>query len=75
MASEETLFVAQNSALLEKEHSGEYIAVVGSKVVASGKSIQEVYEAVDKKRIKEPLVTYVPKEGEEILLVCMSFPT
>ena len=51
------------------KYAGKYIAIHGDKVVASGRTIHELYELTDKIGIKEPLVTYVPRAGEELLLV------
>jgi hypothetical protein len=69
MTSTETLYLIAHSSELENEYAGKYIAVHENKVVASGKTIHEVYEATDKIGIKDPLITYVPKAGEELLLV------
>ena len=69
MTSTETLYLISHSTELENEYAGKYIAVHENKVVASGKTIHEVYEATDKIGIKDPLITYVPKAGEELLLV------
>jgi len=69
MTSDETKWVARNTTLLEQKYSGKYIAVAGKQVVASGKTVKEVFKRVDRKRIEKPLITYVPKKGEEITLV------
>jgi hypothetical protein len=69
MTSEETLYLIQHSHEIENEFAGLYIAVSGDKVIASGKTIHEVYEATDKMGVKDPLITYVPRAGEEMLLV------
>jgi hypothetical protein len=69
MISEELKCLIENRETLEKEHSGKYIALYQGKIVATGKTIHEVYASVEKLTIKNPLVTYVPKEGEEALLI------
>ena len=69
MTSNETLWIARNTQMLEKKYSGKYIAVAGNQVVASGRSVKEVFRTVDRKRIERPLITYVPRKGEEILLI------
>ena len=68
MISEELKYLIENTEILEKEHSGKYIALYQGKIVATGKTIHEVYAIVERLTIKTPLVTYVPKEGEETLL-------
>lgn len=69
MPSEDLLFVFANEVKLEQEYSGKYIAISNSSVVAVGRSVAEVYKSVRKMNIANPLVTYVPKDGEEALLV------
>ena len=69
MTSTETLFLIQHSSEIEMEFAGKYIAISENKVIASGKTIHEVYEVVDKMGITDPLITYVPRQGEELLLV------
>ena len=69
MNSTETLYLIQHSSEIENEFAGKYIAIFGDKVIASGKTIHEVYEVADKLGIEDPLITYVPKAGEELLLV------
>lgn len=69
MISEEVKYLIENRETLEKEHSGKYIALHHGKIVATGKTIHEVYDIVEELNIKTPLVTYVPKEGEKALLI------
>ena len=68
MTNKETLYLMEHSRELEQGYSGKYIAVSGEKVVATGRTIHEVYEQTDEQGIEEPLVSYVPREGEEIRL-------
>ncbi len=69
MPSKETMYIAQHTGELARKYKGSYIAVFKDKVIASGKTISEVYKIADELKIKKPLVTYVPKKGEELLLV------
>jgi hypothetical protein len=69
MPSEDLLFVLANEDKLEQEYSGKYIAIAKNRVVAVGRSVAEVYKSVKELNITNPLVTYVPKDGEEALLV------
>jgi len=69
MPSEDLLFVLANEEKLEQEYSGKYIAISKNTVIAVGRSVAEVYKSVKGMNIANPLVTYVPKEGEEALLI------
>ena len=69
MTSPETLYLLEHSSEIEDKYAGRYIAIHGDKVVAAGRTIHELYELTDKIGIREPLVTYVPRDGEELLLV------
>lgn len=69
MPSEDMVYVLENEARLEEEYSGKYVAIWKNKVVAMGRTISEVYKAINEMKIKNPLVTYIPKEGEEALLI------
>lgn len=41
---------------IEKKYAGEYIAIVGSRVVAHGKDFKKVLEEAEKKTGKKPLI-------------------
>ena len=69
MPSEDMMFVLDNKEKLEDEYSGKYVAIWKKKVVAVGRSVSEVYKIVRDMKVKNPLVTYIPKEGEEALLI------
>jgi hypothetical protein len=69
MTSTETLYLIEHSSEIESEFAGLYIAISGERIIASGKTIHEVYETTDKMGIADPLITYVPRQGEELLLV------
>jgi hypothetical protein len=47
MVSREMKYIMENKEALEKERSGKYIAVHEEKVVATGKTIHEVYAVVE----------------------------
>ena len=50
------------------EHIGEWIAVIGEKIVAHGESFKEVYEKAKKEfPTKEPFIMKVPKEAIMLL--------
>jgi len=63
------LFVLANEEKLEEEYSGKYIAIWKNKVIATGRTVSDVYKSVKKINVKNPLVTYIPKDGEEALLI------
>jgi len=69
MTSPETLYIIEHSDDIEQEFGGKYIAVHEKKILAAGRTIHEIYELTDKLGIRDPLVTYVPRAGEELLLV------
>lgn len=69
MPSEEMLYILENKAKLEEEYSGKYVAICKNKVVAVERTVSDVYKIVKNKNIKNPLVTYMPKDGEEALLI------
>ena len=69
MPSEEMLFLLENKAKLEEEYSGKYVAIWKEKVIAVGRTVSEVYKLVKDMKIANPLVTYMPKPGEEALLI------
>ena len=69
MVSEEFNYLMENKDKIEKEHEGKYIAIYKDKIVAVGKTIHEVYEKVKNLNIKNPLIAYIPRKGEEALLI------
>ena len=53
-----------------ERYSGRWIAILGEKIVAHGKSFREAYrKAVRQHPGKVPLVTYVLKKSEELLIL------
>lgn len=69
MTSPETVYLLEHSSEIEDKYAGKYIAIHGDNVIVADRTIHELYELTDKLGIKEPLVTYVPRDGEELLLV------
>ena len=69
MVSEEMLYLIANKEKLEKEYGGRYVAVYKNKIVAIGRTIHEVYDSIKSTNIRNPLVSYIPREGEEALLI------
>ncbi|MBU7027940.1 MAG: hypothetical protein HXS48_13475 [Theionarchaea archaeon] len=47
MVSKEMEYILKNKEALEKDYSGKYIAVHQEEIVASGRTIHEVYSAVE----------------------------
>jgi len=69
MPSDDMIYVMENKSRLEDKYSGKYIAIFEKKVVAVGRTLSEVYKVVRNMKIKSSLVMYIPKEGEEALLI------
>jgi hypothetical protein len=69
MVSREMKYIMENKKALEKNYSGKYVAVHKKKVVAAEKTIHEVYAVVEQLKIRNPLVTYMPRENERALLI------
>jgi hypothetical protein len=69
MPSEDMMYLLENKEKLEDEYSGKYVAIFNKRVVIVGRTVSEVYKMVKDMEIKNPLVTYIPKEGEEALLI------
>ncbi|NOZ82835.1 MAG: hypothetical protein GXN98_03325 [Euryarchaeota archaeon] len=67
--SDEMLYLMVNREKLEKEQGGKYVALYKDRVIAAGKTVHEVYEKVKKINVKNPLIVYIPRKGEEALLI------
>ena len=53
-----------------EKHSGRWIAVLGGGIVADGKSFREAHRKATRERPDAvPLVLYVPKKNEELLIL------
>ena len=63
------LYLMANREKLEEEQGGKYIALYKNKIIAAGKTIHEVYEKTRKIEVKNPLIVYIPRKGEEALLI------
>ena len=70
MPSPEMNYLNDHTEEIEQMYGGKHIAIFNDSIIASGDSINEVYDKVEVLGIDGvPLVLYVPREGEEILLV------
>ncbi len=69
MVSDEMIYLLKNKEKLEAEQGGKYIALYRDRVVAVGKTIHEVYEKLRKIKVENPLIVYIPRKGEEALLI------
>ena len=50
-------------------HAGEWVAILGREIIASGKDLKEVYKEAKKKAgNREPMFARVPKEQETLIL-------
>jgi len=62
-------WLVEHHAEVEK-YGGRWIAILGEELASNGKTLEEAYrKAVKRNPRKIPLVTYVPKRGEELLIV------
>ncbi len=53
-----------------ERYSGRWIAILGEKIVADGKSFEQTHKkAMVEHRSAIPLVLYVPKRSEELLIL------
>ncbi len=62
-------WIIEHEQELETKYSGKYIAVVDGTIVAVERTSLEADKKGRKKTKKPPLVTYVPKSGEELVLI------
>ncbi|WP_457555657.1 DUF5678 domain-containing protein [Candidatus Pyrohabitans sp.] len=69
MVSDEMIYLLKNKEKLEAEQGGKYVALYRDRVVAVGKTIHEVYEKLRKIKVENPLIVYIPRKGEEALLI------
>ena len=69
MVSDEMIYLMKNKEKLEAEQGGKYVALYRDRVVAVGKTIHEVYEKLRKIKVENPLIVYIPRKGEEALLI------
>jgi hypothetical protein len=69
MVSDDVMYLMENKGDLEQKYGGKYVAIYHKKIVAISKTVHEIYNEIKKMDVKNPLVTYVPKAGEEALLI------
>ena len=66
---EEHEWLVENHAEAEK-HAGRWIAILDSKIVADGKSFRQTYTKVMSEHPGSmPLILYIPKKSEELLIL------
>jgi len=62
-------WIIEHEQELETKYSGKYVAVVDGTIVAVERTSLEADKKGREKTKKLPLVTYVPKSGEELVLI------
>lgn len=57
------LWTVRNSLEIQKKYEGKWVAIIGEKIVSSGKDAKEAYE-IAKKGFpnNEPLLEFIPKK-------------
>lgn len=72
--AKESLHITLEQEILLKNwerYRGSIVLVVGEKIFSTkqAKNVMRMLEEIEKKFHKQPLITYIPKEGTLILLV------
>jgi len=62
-------WIIEHEQELETKYSGKYVAVVDGTIVAVERTSLEADKKGREKTKKLPLVTYIPKSGEELVLI------
>lgn len=62
-------WIIEHEKELEEKYSGKYVAIIDEKIVAIERTSLEADRKGREKSKKIPLVTYVPKKGEELVLI------
>jgi len=62
-------WIIEHEKELEEKHAGKYVAIVDETIVAVERTSLEADRKGREKSKKIPLVTYVPKKGEELVLI------
>ena len=62
-------WIIEHEKELEEKYTGKYVAVLDGKIVAVERTSLEADKKGREKTKKIPLVTYVPKKGEELVLI------
>lgn len=67
---EESRYLYGHSKELQGKYAGKYVAILGGKIIAVGNTFLEVHKEVENKSSgRLPLIAYIPKEEEELLLI------
>jgi uncharacterized protein DUF5678 len=67
--SREFRFYVSKAPEINRRYAGKHVAIIGDRIVASGKSPLEVYKRAKKSHPQSrPLLAYVPK-GETLVLI------
>ncbi len=61
--------IIEHEKELEDKYSGKYLAIIDEKIVSIERTSLEADRKGRKKSKKIPLVTYIPKKGEELVLI------
>jgi len=68
--SREFLFYVSKAPEINKRFAGKHVAIIGDRIVASGKSPLEVYKRAKKSHPQSrPLLAYVPKRDTLVLII------
>jgi hypothetical protein len=68
--SREFRFYVSDARAINKRFAGKHVAIVGDRIVASGKSPLEVYKRAKKSHPQSrPLLAYVPKRDTLVLII------
>ncbi|MBI1658428.1 MAG: hypothetical protein IS632_06610 [Thaumarchaeota archaeon] len=68
MSSPESKFLEEMSN--KEQYSGQWIAILGARIIASGKSINDVYaKAAKSAKDKTPLFVEIPDKNKEQTLI------
>ncbi|UCF08047.1 MAG: hypothetical protein JSW28_10480 [Thermoplasmata archaeon] len=67
---EESEYLYGHSKELQEKYAGKYVAILGDKIIAVGNTFLTTYKEVEKEFGESlPLIAYIPKEEEELLLI------
>lgn len=68
--SREFRFYVSKAPEINRRYAGKHIAIIGDRIVASGKSPLEIYKRAKRSHPQSrPLLAYVPKRGTLVLIV------
>ncbi len=68
--SREFRFYVSKAPEINKRFAGKHVAIIGDRIVASGKSPLEVYKRAKKSHPQSrPLLAYVPKRDTLVLII------